>query len=67
MMTWEERLTGARARNASWSAPVLAEDWLYAANQNADVFVLRATTQKIHDLDLILTETICTMGDCRIL
>lgn len=41
-MLWEERLTGTGARNASWSAPVLAGDRLYAANQNADVFVLRA-------------------------
>jgi len=41
-LIWEERLTGTGARNASWSAPVLAGDRLYAANQNADVFVLRA-------------------------
>jgi outer membrane protein assembly factor BamB len=39
---WEERLTGTGARNASWSSPVLAGDRLYVANQNADVFVLRA-------------------------
>jgi len=42
-MVWEERLTGSGARNASWSAPVLAADRLYVANQNADVFVLRAS------------------------
>ena len=42
-MLWEERLTGTGARNASWSAPVLAGDRLYAQNQNADVFVLRAS------------------------
>ena len=41
-IVWEERLTGTGARNASWSAPVLAGEHLYAANQNADVFVLRA-------------------------
>jgi outer membrane protein assembly factor BamB len=41
-MVWEERLTGTGARNASWSSPVLAGDRLYLANQNADVFVLRA-------------------------
>jgi outer membrane protein assembly factor BamB len=40
-MVWEERLTGTGARNGSWSAPVLAGDRIYAANQNADVFVLR--------------------------
>ena len=39
---WEERLTGTGARNGCWSSPVLAGDRLYAANQNADVFVLRA-------------------------
>jgi outer membrane protein assembly factor BamB len=40
---WEERLTGTGARNASWSAPVLAGDRLYVPNKNADVFVLRAS------------------------
>ena len=42
---WEERLTGSGARNASWSSPVLAGDRLYVPNQNADVFVLRASPQ----------------------
>jgi outer membrane protein assembly factor BamB len=42
-MVWEERLTGTGARNASWSAPVLAGDRLYVPNKNADVFVLRAS------------------------
>lgn len=42
-VVWEERLTGTGARNASWSAPLLAGDRLYAANRNADVFVLRAS------------------------
>lgn len=42
-LLWEQRLTGTGARNASWSAPVLAGERLYVANQNADVFVLRAS------------------------
>jgi len=42
-IVWGERLTGSGARNASWSSPVLAGDRLYAANQNADVFVMRAS------------------------
>lgn len=42
-LLWEERLTGTGARNASWSAPVLAGDRLYVPNRNADVFVLRAS------------------------
>jgi outer membrane protein assembly factor BamB len=42
-IVWAERLTGTGARNASWSSPVLAGERLYAANQNADVFVLRAS------------------------
>jgi len=42
---WEERLTGTGARNASWSAPVLAGDRLYLPNKNADAFVLRASTR----------------------
>ncbi len=40
---WEERLTGTGARNGSYSSPVLAGDRLYLANQNADVFVVRAS------------------------
>jgi len=39
---WEERLTGTGARNGSYCSPLLAGDRLYIANQNADVFVLRA-------------------------
>ena len=39
---WDERLTGTGARNGSYSSPVLAGDRLYLANQNADVFVVRA-------------------------
>ncbi len=41
-LVWQARLTGTGARNASWSSPVLAGDRIYAANRNADVFVLRA-------------------------
>lgn len=41
-LLWEERLTGTGARNGSWSSPVLAGDRIYVANQNADVFELRA-------------------------
>jgi outer membrane protein assembly factor BamB len=44
-IVWEERLTGTGARNASWSAPMLAGDRVYLANQNADVFVLRASAK----------------------
>lgn len=40
---WDERLTGSGARNSSWSSFVLAGDRLYISNQNADVFVLRAS------------------------
>ena len=39
---WDERLTGAGARNSSWSSPLLAGERLYVPNQNGDVFVLRA-------------------------
>ena len=42
-IVWEKRLTGTGARNASWSSPVLAGDRLYVANQNAEVFILRAS------------------------
>ena len=42
---WDERLTGSGARNASWSSPILANDRVYVPNQNADVFVLRASPQ----------------------
>jgi outer membrane protein assembly factor BamB len=40
---WEERLVGTGGRNSSWSSLVLAGDRLYLPNQNADVFVLRAS------------------------
>jgi outer membrane protein assembly factor BamB len=40
---WHERLTGSGARNSTWSSLVLAGDRLYLPNQNADVFVLRAS------------------------
>ncbi len=40
---WDERLTGTGAKNSSWSSLILAGDRLYASNQNADVFVLRAS------------------------
>ena len=42
-LLWEERLIGTGARNTSWSAPVLAGERIYLPNQNADVFVLRAS------------------------
>ncbi len=41
---WDERLTGTGSRNSCWSSAVLAGDRLYVPNQNADVFVLRAST-----------------------
>ena len=37
-------LSGSGTRNSSWSSVLLAGDRLYAPNQNADVFVLRAST-----------------------
>ena len=39
---WEERLRGKGARGGSWSSMVLADGRLYAINQSADTFVLRA-------------------------
>ena len=43
-LVWDQRLTGSGSRNASWSSVLLAGDRLYVPNQNADVFVLRAST-----------------------
>ena len=43
-IVWDQRLVGSGTRNASWSSVVLAGDRLYVPNQNADVFVLRAST-----------------------
>jgi outer membrane protein assembly factor BamB len=40
---WDERLRGTGSKNSSWSSFVLAGDRLYVPNQNADVFVLRAS------------------------
>ena len=41
-VVWEERLKGKGARGGSWSSMVLAGGRLYAMNQSADVFVLKA-------------------------
>ncbi len=41
---WDHRLAGSSSRNACWSSPILARDRLYVPNQNADVFVLQAST-----------------------
>jgi outer membrane protein assembly factor BamB len=43
-VVWDQRLVGSGTRNASWSSVLLAGDRLYVPNQNADVFVLRAST-----------------------
>ena len=43
-IVWDHRLTGSGSRNASWASLGLAGDRLYVPNQNADVFVLRAST-----------------------
>jgi outer membrane protein assembly factor BamB len=43
-IVWDQRLVGSGSRNASWSSALLSGDRLYVPNQNADVFVLRAST-----------------------
>jgi outer membrane protein assembly factor BamB len=43
-IVWDKRLVGSGTRNSCWSSAVLAGDRLYVPNQNADVFVLRAST-----------------------
>jgi outer membrane protein assembly factor BamB len=43
-IVWDQRLAGSNTRNSSWSSVLLAGDRLYVPNQNADVFVLRAST-----------------------
>ena len=43
-IVWDQRLVGSGTRNSCWSSALLAGDRLYAPNQNADVFVLRAST-----------------------
>ena len=42
---WDQRLKGTGVRNASWASPVVANDWVYVSNHNADVFVLRTGPQ----------------------
>jgi outer membrane protein assembly factor BamB len=43
-MVWDQRLAGSGTRNSCWSSALLSGDRLYVPNQNADVFVLRAST-----------------------
>jgi outer membrane protein assembly factor BamB len=43
-IVWDRRLAGSGTRNACWSSVLLAGDRLYVPNQNADVFVLQAST-----------------------
>jgi outer membrane protein assembly factor BamB len=42
-VVWDQRLIGSGTRNSSWSSVLLAGDRLNVPNQNADVFVLRAS------------------------
>jgi outer membrane protein assembly factor BamB len=41
-MAWEERLKGKGASGGSWSSMVLADEKIYAINQSADTFILKA-------------------------
>ena len=43
-VVWDHRLVGSGTRNSSWSSVLLTGDRLYVPNQNADVFILRAST-----------------------
>jgi outer membrane protein assembly factor BamB len=40
---WEEKLKGKGSRSRSWSSMVLADGKIYATNQSADSFVLKAS------------------------
>ena len=42
-VAWEERLMGKGPRGGSWSSMVLAGDKIYAINQSADTFILKAS------------------------
>ena len=42
-VVWEERLKGKGAKGGSWSSIVLADGKLYAINQSADTFILKAS------------------------
>ena len=42
-VAWEERLKGKGVRGGSWSSMVLADGKLYAINQSADTFILKAS------------------------
>ena len=42
-VVWEERLKGKGAKGGSWSSIVVADGKLYATNQSADTFILKAS------------------------
>ena len=42
-VAWEERLKGEGASGGSWSSMVLADGKIYAINQSADTFILKAS------------------------
>lgn len=42
---WQERLKGKGGRGGSWSSMVLADGKIYAINQSADTFILKASPQ----------------------
>ena len=42
-VAWEERLKGKGAKGGSWSSIVVADGKLYATNQSADTFILKAS------------------------
>ena len=42
-VVWEEKLKGKGTRSRSWSSMVLADGKIYATNQSADSFILKAS------------------------
>ncbi len=52
---WEGRAKGTDGKNETWSSPVLSGDKLYLPNQSGDVFVIKASPQK---LEVIATNSL---------
>jgi len=61
-VAWEERLKGKGASSGSWSSMVLADGKIYAINQSADTFILKASSK----FELLATNSLGEMTQSSI-
>ena len=61
-VAWEERLKGKGVSGGSWSSMVLADGKIYAINQSADTFILKASSK----FELLATNSLGEMTQSSI-